>query len=348
MFFLKKIFLKEKEEINLGALLDNRDKTSKEKDVTFKEVVGAPNLVEWIKKDKVREFPVFNQGHTSSCVAHSFAKILGIYYKEKYNYFVNFSPAYIYVNRFNKPNEGMYAYDAWNILKNKGVALYELLPTPKTEKEINEINVLSHINDVASIFKISSEIVINNIDIDVIASIIETTKKGVSLWFYFNKDEWSREEPIILKDYLNINNAPIKHAVAAVDYTLNSKYEKCLVIEDSAHFGGISKRLITEKFLKNRCFYAAYFMNFKFEKELNEKIKYRFYNDLYFSLNNQEVYYLQEILKYEGVFPVNIESTGYFGALTQEAVKKFQSKYNLPVTGYVGEKTRNILNKLYS
>lgn len=340
IFFIKNLF---KKDIFTGALKDNR----KEKpDISFNEIVAKENFIQWYNKPKTiwRSFPVFNQYQTYSCVAHSFAKCLGIYYSQKYDYFVNFSPAFIYTNRFNKPEEGMYAYDAWNILKEKGTPLMELLPTPKTENEINKIDIKKHIEDLAKIFRISSEIVINNISIDTIASIIETTKKGISLWFYFDANEWSREIPVILNNY-NQNNAPLRHAVVAVDYTLFNG-EKSLIVEDSAHFGGISTRIITETFLKKRCFYAAYFMNFKFEE--TQKPKYTFLKDLQLGMNDNDVKWLQNCLKYENLFPSNVESTCYFGYLTFNAVKNFQKKYNLPETGYVGKMTRDILNQLFS
>jgi len=58
---------------------------------------------------------------------------------------------------------------------------------------------------------------------------------------------------------------------------------------------------------------------------------------------------LQSILKNEGL--LNVSTTGYFGALTENAVKAFQEKYNIAKRGdsgygFVGPKTRAKLNGL--
>lgn len=66
-----------------------------------------------------------------------------------------------------------------------------------------------------------------------------------------------------------------------------------------------------------------------------------------FGMTDKDVKALQDILQYEKLFPVNIESTGYFGSITLEAVKKWQAKYGIPSTGYVGQITRAKLNSLY-
>ncbi len=55
------------------------------------------------------------------------------------------------------------------------------------------------------------------------------------------------------------------------------------------------------------------------------------------------VKYLQMILKNDSsLYPSGLVS-GYFGPLTEDAVKKLQAKYGLPQTGVVDEKTWNII-----
>lgn len=61
-----------------------------------------------------------------------------------------------------------------------------------------------------------------------------------------------------------------------------------------------------------------------------------------------EVTRLQEFLKsMPEVYPEGLV-TGNFGALTEEAVKRFQQKYGIPVVGIVGPLTREKLNTLIS
>ncbi len=57
-----------------------------------------------------------------------------------------------------------------------------------------------------------------------------------------------------------------------------------------------------------------------------------------------EVEHLQEVLALENVsFPKNL-ITGYFGSITENALKKFQAKHGLPVTGIVDVATQKKLN----
>lgn len=85
-----------------------------------------------------------------------------------------------------------------------------------------------------------------------------------------------------------------------------------------------------------------------------EKNYYRFDKDLQYGNRNDDVVKLQNVLKIDGCFSKDVLSTGYFGNITREAVKKFQKKYNvcsfwewLIANGRVGSKTRAKLNELF-
>src|SRR5690606_36234840 len=116
------------------------------------------------------------------------------------------------------------------------------------------------------------------------------------------------------------------------DFTLY-KGKKALIIDDSwglAHAMN-GQRVITEDFFKYRNWFVGHFMNFAFEDQTEDPIDkphYNFTRDLEFSpiidYRDSDVRALQEILKYEGCLPSNVESTGYFGAITKESVGKFQ------------------------
>jgi len=82
-------------------------------------------------------------------------------------------------------------------------------------------------------------------------------------------------------------------------------------------------------------------------------VDFRFNNDLHKGNNHPEVRYLQIILNSDPDTRVATSGEGspgnettYFGDLTENAVKKFQKKYGLPETGYVGELTRGKLNEI--
>jgi peptidoglycan hydrolase-like protein with peptidoglycan-binding domain len=76
---------------------------------------------------------------------------------------------------------------------------------------------------------------------------------------------------------------------------------------------------------------------------------FQFERDLPFSETSDDVKYLQMILKAEvneTVYPASINATGFYGAITKDAVLEFQTKYGLPQNGdLVGEETRNKLNE---
>ena len=59
---------------------------------------------------------------------------------------------------------------------------------------------------------------------------------------------------------------------------------------------------------------------------------------------NDDVSALQDFLHSGGY--LNSEPTGYYGIMTVEAVKVFQIKNRISVTGYIGPLTRNLINKL--
>jgi len=64
-------------------------------------------------------------------------------------------------------------------------------------------------------------------------------------------------------------------------------------------------------------------------------------------MTDAEVTKLQQVLKTDStIYPEGLV-TGYFGSLTEAAVKKFQAKYGIDQTGTVGPITRAKLNALY-
>ncbi len=70
-----------------------------------------------------------------------------------------------------------------------------------------------------------------------------------------------------------------------------------------------------------------------------------FATDLKVGDKNLEVEHLQQILNTVNAHPSGL-TTGYFGPLTQAALKIFQAKYNLPQTGVADAPTRAILSSI--
>lgn len=73
-----------------------------------------------------------------------------------------------------------------------------------------------------------------------------------------------------------------------------------------------------------------------------ESLRFRFDENLGIGMSGQAVQELQKRLVEEAVYDSQI--TGYFGSTTLEAVKKYQLKYKIEETGFVGSVTRNALN----
>jgi hypothetical protein len=343
--------------LHLGANIDTRDIEARDKDYKMHELVASFDPVNWIEKsqDQWRRFPIFNQDGSGSCVAQTVAKMMGIMYWIINKVYVHFSATHVYQRRDNKPNPGMGGVNAL-VIAGEGVTLEELVPSQNmSDAEMDGVVIPDYKKKVGEVFKAGKFVQPVIKDIDAIASIIQKTGKPVMVWFYFTLPEWT-EKPYIIDSNLDLNaQATARHSVTAVDFALVNG-EKCLIIDDSwgSSYGKNGQRVITEKFFKARNWFAAYFINFKFEEGTTDKPTYFFSKVLSYnpktpvSYGDKDTIALQDALKYLGLFPVNVESTGYFGPATKSAVIKFQAKYGIPQTGTVAEITNAKLNSLFN
>ncbi len=340
-----------------GALIDTRPESEKVKDVQFKEIVASAAPVIWTEKISTswRKFPIFNQDGSGSCVAQTMAKIMGVLYWIKNGVYVHFSATHIYQRRSNKPAGGMAGVECFNIAK-EGATLEVLTPSQDmNDTQMDGIKIEKYKEDVGKIFKIGEPVYGPAKDIETVASIIQQTGKAVMVWYYFDNNEWT-DVPVVLNQNLDLY-APgtARHSVTAVDFTLYQG-KKCLIIEDSwgPNFGKGGQRIITEDWHKARNWFVGHAMNFNFEPAPTpNKPHHNFLVDMQFGETNSEVSALQDCLRYEGIFPSNIQSTGYFGAVTKKAVQDFQLKYSITVVGNpgygrVGPLTRAKLNQLFN
>lgn len=328
----------------LGALVDQRTAEEQERqDVRIDEVVATSAAVTWRELDPkdVRTFGIQNQSQKSDCVAESRRKLKRILFSVNLGYDLDFSAVALYRQRVNYPNPGMIAIDAINIDKEYGMTLDALVPSDaiKNEAAANALKVDELNDDVAKAFRIfDNDIRFTNGDLDFPAATIQKTRKGVMMWFFFTSEEWSREVPVVIDRSLRLGSGrALYHSVVGVEPALY-KGQEGIWIDDSAHFGGLHRRFITRDFYKQRNFWASYPMSFKFERETAT-------DRPHYEVDN--VVSLQDCLKYEGTFPLNIESTGYFGTITRQAVRDFQAKYGIDQVGVVGPITTAKLKELY-
>lgn len=332
-----------------GALPDERSETEKAKDFRFDEIVTSIAPVKWTEKISTswRKFPIFNQDGSGSCVAQTMAKIMGIMYYLKNGVYVHFSATHIYQRRANKPAGGMAGVDAFEIAR-KGATLEVLTPSQDmTDVQMDNIKIEKYKEDVGEVFKLGQYIVGPIKDLETVASIIQETGKGVMVWYYFKHNEWT-DVPEVKDSTLNLYAATTsRHSVTAVDFTLYQG-KKCLIIEDSwgPNFGKGGQRIITEDFHRDRNWFTAHPMSFKFEDTVIPPVNiYTFTKSMKFGDSNSEVSELQTFLKKNGFYPANIAVTGYFGNVTKKSVIAFQLARLLVGDGIVGPKTLAELNK---
>lgn len=348
---------------NLGVVDDPRIDEQKEKDYKHCEIASGDKKikVEWVEKlqDEWMKFPVRNQDGSSSCVAQSIAKILGINNFLEEKEFVELSAKDIYMRREND-GEGMWGIDALKIACDFGATLESLFPSQNIgEEEINKVkSYTKYKHQIAKIFK-GKNFVLLPFDIDLIGEQIQKGR-GVLLFFKFHDEEW-KDYPKIIKD-----NPTLHHAVVGVDTTIVDG-EKAIVIDDSwGEFYGLKgQRVITESFLKARLSFAGYIVDLKndwrdeVDKSEAEKPEHEFIERMKFSTRfnvSEEVKWLQKVLIYENLFPVNIDITGYYGSITRKAVLRFQFKHKVAGDNElyeldgreVGPKTLIKLNELYN
>ena len=340
-------------ETNYNGVIEQTPE-EKAKNFTFAETVGLANAnpVNWVEKkqpkgvqyflnDKTwRRFDVRNQDGSGSCVIQTLAKLAGILAYIKWGIFLVFS-AGLYAYRENSPQSGTGGVDAYKMGKKIGFTLESLLPSNGLNDE--QMNAIKY-NELhqAMNLKFDGYIFLPEKDIDAIASVIQTTKKGVMTWYRFGKGEWT-DVPKILTTEI-----PNHHSIPAIDYTLYNG-EKALVQDESwgDTFGMKGQRIITETFLKERNTHVSYPITFKFEPEsiqnlpsvvfakqlvfipldANQRVEQAF--EFAHQAQIEDVKRYQDILKAEGCLPTNIASTGLYHNLTAKATMALQTKYNI-------------------
>lgn len=303
--------------------------------------VSAPPIVQWVEKtptDLKRYGEIWNQNGSSACVAFSKARQLSIELFRQTGVWLPLSPASIYQLRGNRPGLGMQISDANDIVNKRGATLDALMKSQDlTEDQINAVKRTKVADLIASAL---AEAVVSYlyvpVDIDLVAQQIDKGK-AVSLLLFGNFAEYG-EKPVILDPSLSYEDAQIKHEVCAVDFMLQAG-EKCLWIEDSWGVGnGIGgRRTFTEGFLEKRVILADCLAVFDFEGGVGLRPSY-----------DGSVISLQKCLRFEGLFPLDVDYTENFGPITRAGVVKFQLKHAIsPALGNVGPVTRAKLYQLY-
>jgi len=331
-----------------GVIEDPRTKKEKKKDWNAKELLAFAPVVEWKEKKKWKSYTERNQKGTSTCVPQSVAKALEINELNETGKPVIFSASKAY---FERTNSGAGAYLHEMLKYAVDPAYYTTEDRIKSQNLNSDVEVHEQAlkwnkedEKIAKKLNGKSYLLIDK-DINQVAYWVNQGYGVVGL-FYFTNSEWSLKYPKIK----SVSADWLYHAVTIVDFGL-IQGKKFLKIEDSAHFGAKNERWISEEFFNKRC-YACGFVFDKPNVENELTPYYEFKKIMRLGERSDDVARLQDKLKWLGFFPKHIDSTGYYGTITQQAVVKFQQKNKVAsdwelklVNGkIVGLKTLNKLN----
>jgi len=317
----------------LGAR-DDQSTAQKAKNYNFNEVVATAGPVTWVEKtqDQWKKFPIRDQDGSGQCVVMTYAKECSIYFKEKYGVYVEFSSSYPYQYRTSPSLSGCSSTDIYSVFPKLGNVFESFMPSQK----INDAGAMSvkkesYFDDLAKVYKFSR--ISMPTSFELVASTLEATGRAVMVWFRFSHDEWTNMPTVLPQPTTS------GHSVTVVDYVLfNGK--KYLVIDDSwgLAYAMNGQRLISEEYFNARCFLTSYLMNFRVQNnDLVSRPKF-----------DGSIASMQDCLKWEGLFPVNVDSTGVIGNVTTQALISFQLRYNIkPSLGNFGPITKGKLLALY-
>ncbi len=300
-----------------GIAPDPRSEEEKAKDYQHKDVAGAI-LINWIEKPPTawKKYIPREQDGSLSCCGQASAKAIEILLGDV----MSAHPPYR--SRANFPDGGMYLQNIGEVWKNVG-STTELLDPSQSQNETTMNRDIA----VSTPTKAGGYAFPKPKNIDEIAEAIELHGHCI-LIFHCSKTEWTATP------FYNGATIDFGHCICAIDYFLKDGAKTLLIEDSTGHFStldGKGQRLITENFLNNRCDGAIYLT---LEKPI---VPFKFLKDLKLGMTNSDVKELQKRL--------GVIQTGFFGPLTFQAVKKFQSLNSLPTTGFCGPLTRAVLNK---
>ncbi len=331
-----------------GVIDDYRSDEEKEKDFRVEEIdpefAEAPVINEK-PLAQIKFYGIRDQGHTGTCVPQAGAKMMGIEVKDQTGDFAEFSATYLYQRRVNKPSHGMAMHDIMNLSKDKGYPFESIMVSQKlgSYEAADEVNELAYVGDVANLFRAKAYLYLPHSFNAIAKKVIEGYP--VMIFIFANRDEY-HIKPEVKDRSLTTAGATIRHAITCVD-VVKHKGEEYIVADES--WGIINnpvndefeeglrtrgQRILSRDFIDTRVYSATYFETFEFrwsgERKIPNEIKFSFSENLqYGQRDNSQVKDLQDMLRYEGFFPSNVDSTGNYFAITASSVLKWQKHHNV-------------------
>lgn len=351
-------FLGKEKNLYTGANLDPRTLVEFASDYTHEELGTSADqtLVYYLAYKPSSVFPYEDQGMTNQCGPHAATLAMGANEKLVTGSFVRLSKDFFYRYRSNFPTAGMYLQELGSIAKGVGSCLQTTVPTSLSDTIANKLIPTENEVREAAIYKQGAYLQFQNYnDIDTLAHVINGEHRGVILFVYATYREWAQEYPDLL-DNPTFSTAPIRHFVCAIPdgaYVENGK--RYLTIQDSAHFGSVVVRRLSEDFVRARVIGALYFKDLNLTPGQGVKPVHFFKTALALGARGLEVSALQRVLVYEGLLPAEAV-TGNFLGMTLAAVRAYQAKYAYDIlipngltapTGFVGAATLKHLNLEY-
>lgn len=330
---------------NPGWLGDEQE-AKDERNYLAEEIFKSYPTPEWKEKpiSQWRRFlPIRNQFTSSACVAFSTALALGVENFLEEGKFELLSPRFIYSRGYVADGGGMYYLQALEIARKEGSCLEQQMPSDGlNEEQMRVKDDTKNMQWLAQIYKANSYVFLP-LDIDIFAGILQTTNKVILLGTRFNPGGYSKAEVILDK------NGVYGHAVVATDAVLwNGK--KALIFQNSwsEKWGINGLGIITEEQFKRGVVLGAYLIDFTYQPQTINKPKFVINAwSLKVGDRGSEVVKLQVGLQWLGFFPANQEVTGYYGGITRQAVREFQKRYNLVVTGIMDSNSINKFNDIF-
>lgn len=318
--FLFELFRREPQDDFIGVLPDNRTQAEKDKDWQADELASSSSVspaFRTVKENEWAKYTIRDQNGSGSCVSQALAKGMEVLYKKKTGKTVVFSATPIYQKRKNRPDAGMYIHDAFDIVVKNGTCPEANCKSQlMDDDEMDATPIPSNFNDLNDMIDAVAYASIPR-DFDYIAGWVE--KHGYAqLHIAADRKSWSRDFPRI-----GSLNRGVRHAIAVVD-AVTFEGKQYLVIEDSwGEFGEFTgQRLISRSVFNDMYTSAAGFT--VLEYDVTHERFGRFDTRLEIGDRNPEVVRLQDYLKSRGFFPINVDSTGYYGNVTALAVYNFQ------------------------
>ena len=342
--FIRKLF-KTEENYNEHATGWLGDIPDPEKAYKAEELYSSFDAVVWTEKkpeEWKRFLPIRNQNGTSACVGYAVATMLGAENYLEESKFINLSPRSIYARGY-QPEGGMFYEKALSIGSENGATLESLLPSElKKEEDIRKLDDEKESDRIIGKIYKGGKFIYLPKDIDSVASFIQKGK-AIAIGTRFNSGGFNNGEIVLAE------NGTYGHAITGIDFTL-WKGEKAIVFQnswgDKWGFGGLG--IITETQFKSGGYVlSAYYEELKNEIKTGIKPRLKLYSTMKVGDSNGEVIKLQIMLQYFGFFPSDIKCTGYYGGITRQAVKDYQLKNGLAVSGVADAAFINNINKSF-